>query len=175
MFVEVRVVAEEDSDLLLAAVEEAEAPVRGLVIEVEAAVELGAAAPFRAAMAALLATLTPLCPSSAISAELTHRQWTSSRSGPRKSLANRIASRARMAAGVMVTTAPAAPTSVLERTTVMRPLPSSQRCKSPQVSAAASERRNPRQRGRPPGPGRSGRAGRPALAFRSRGPGVSER
>ena len=41
MFVEVRV-AEEDSDLLLAAVEEAEAPVRGLVIEVEAAVEFGA-------------------------------------------------------------------------------------------------------------------------------------
>ena len=48
-----------------------------------------------------------------------------------------------MAAGVMATTAPWASASVLERMTVMRPLPSSQRCTSPQVSAAASERRNP--------------------------------
>ena len=48
-----------------------------------------------------------------------------------------------MAAGVMATTAPWASTSVLERTTVMRPLPSSQRCTSPQVNTAASERRNP--------------------------------
>ena len=36
----------------------------------------------------------------------------------------RMAFRARMAAGVMATTAPAASTSVLERMTVMRPLPS---------------------------------------------------
>ena len=43
----------------------------------------------------------------------------------------------------MATTAPAASTSVLERMTVMRPLPSSQRCTSPQVSDAASERLNP--------------------------------
>ncbi len=43
----------------------------------------------------------------------------------------------------MATTAPAASTSVLERTTVMRPLPSSQRWTSPQVSEAASERRRP--------------------------------
>ena len=56
--------------------------------------------------------------------------------------AGRMASRARMAAGVTATTAPAASTSVLERTTVMRPLPSSQRWTSPQASAAASERRN---------------------------------
>ena len=48
-----------------------------------------------------------------------------------------------MAAGVMVTTAPAASTSVLERTTVMRPLPSSQRCTSSQVREEASERRSP--------------------------------
>ena len=54
-----------------------------------------------------------------------------------------MASRACMAAGVMATTAPWASTSVLERMTVMRPLPSSQRCTSPQVSAAASERRRP--------------------------------
>ena len=33
--------------------------------------------------------------------------------------------------------------SVLERTTVMRPLPSSQRCTSPQVRDEASERRSP--------------------------------
>ena len=38
-----------------------------------------------------------------------------------------------MAAGVMAITAPWASTSVLERMTVMRPLPSSQRCTSPQV------------------------------------------
>ena len=56
---------------------------------------------------------------------------------------SRRASRARMAAGVMATTAPWASASVLERTTVMRPLPSSQRCTSPQVSDAASLRRNP--------------------------------
>ena len=43
----------------------------------------------------------------------------------------------------MATTAPWASASVLERTTVMRPLPSSQRWASPQVSAAASLRRNP--------------------------------
>ena len=48
-----------------------------------------------------------------------------------------------MAAGVMATTAPAASTSVLERTTVMRPLPSSQRWTSPQVRDEASERLNP--------------------------------
>ena len=48
-----------------------------------------------------------------------------------------------MAAGVMATVAPWASTSVLERTTVMRPEPSSQRTTSPQVSAAASERLNP--------------------------------
>ena len=48
-----------------------------------------------------------------------------------------------MAAGVMATTAPAASTSVLERMTVMRPLPSSQRCTSPQINAAASERLSP--------------------------------
>ena len=38
---------------------------------------------------------------------------------------------------------PAASTSVLERVTVMHPLPSSQRCTSSQVNAAASERRSP--------------------------------
>ena len=43
--------------------------------------------------------------------------------------------------GVMATTAPWASVSVLERMTVMRPLPSPQRCTSPQVSAAASLRR----------------------------------
>ena len=48
-----------------------------------------------------------------------------------------------MAVGVMATTAPWASASVLERITVMRPEPSSQRCTSPQVSAAASDRRNP--------------------------------
>ena len=48
-----------------------------------------------------------------------------------------------MATGVMATTAPWASASVLERMTVMRPLPSSQRWTFPQVSAAASERRNP--------------------------------
>ena len=57
--------------------------------------------------------------------------------------AGRPASRARMAVGVMATTAPCASTSVLERMTVMRPLPSSQRWASPQVNAAASPRRNP--------------------------------
>ena len=36
-----------------------------------------------------------------------------------------------MATGVMATTAPWASASVLERMTVMRPLPSSQRCTSP--------------------------------------------
>ena len=45
----------------------------------------------------------------------------------------RMASRAFMATGVMATTAPWASASVLERMTVMRPLPSSQRCTSPQV------------------------------------------
>ena len=48
-----------------------------------------------------------------------------------------------MAAGMMATTAPWASASVLERMTVMRPLPSYQRTTSPQISAAASERRNP--------------------------------
>ena len=43
----------------------------------------------------------------------------------------------------MATTAPAASTSVLERMTVMRPLPSSQRRTSPQVRDEASERRRP--------------------------------
>ena len=46
--------------------------------------------------------------------------------------AGRMASSALMAAGVMATTAPWASVSVLERATVMRPLPSSQRCTSPQ-------------------------------------------
>ena len=41
--------------------------------------------------------------------------------------AGRMAERACMAAGVMATTAPWASASVLERTTVMRPGPSSQR------------------------------------------------
>ena len=49
----------------------------------------GAAAPLRAAMAALLAILTPVWPSNAISAEVTYRQWAATRSGPRKSLAKR--------------------------------------------------------------------------------------
>ena len=48
-----------------------------------------------------------------------------------------------MAAGVMATTAPWASASVLERMTVMRPEPSSQRTTSPQVRDEASERRNP--------------------------------
>ena len=48
-----------------------------------------------------------------------------------------------MAVGVMATTAPWAPASVLERITADRPLPSSQSWMSPQVRAAASERRNP--------------------------------
>ena len=48
-----------------------------------------------------------------------------------------MASRGRMAAEVTATTAPWAPTSVLTRTTVMRPLPSSQ------VNAAASEHLSP--------------------------------
>ena len=48
-----------------------------------------------------------------------------------------------MAAGVMPTTAPWASVSVLERSTVMRPLPSSQRCTLPQVRDAVSERLNP--------------------------------
>ena len=77
-----------------------------------------------------------------------------------------------MAAGVMATTAPWASTSVLERITVMRPLPSSQRCTSPQVRAEASERRNPTV-------GQHGHQGhvklpplmRPARAFRCRGRG----
>ena len=57
--------------------------------------------------------------------------------------AARMAPSAFMAAGVMATTAPWASASVLERTTVMRPLPSSQRCTSPQVRDEASERLNP--------------------------------
>lgn len=48
-----------------------------------------------------------------------------------------------MAAGVMPTVALWASASVLERTAVMRPLPSSQRWTSPRVSAAVSERRSP--------------------------------
>ena len=47
-----------------------------------------------------------------------------------------------MAAGVMTTTVPWASVSVLERATVMRPLPSSQRCTSPQVRGEASERQS---------------------------------
>ena len=54
-----------------------------------------------------------------------------------------MAESAFIAMGVMATTAPTASASVLERTTVMRPEPSSQRCTSPQVSAAASDRRRP--------------------------------
>ena len=54
-----------------------------------------------------------------------------------------MASNAFMAAGVMATTAPWASTSVLERSTVMWPLPSSQRCTSPQMRDEASDRRNP--------------------------------
>ena len=45
--------------------------------------------------------------------------------------AGRMAERACMAAGVMATTTPWASASVLERITVMRPEPSSQRCTSP--------------------------------------------
>ena len=55
----------------------------------------------------------------------------------------RIASRAFIAAGATATTAPWASASVLERTTVMRPEPSSQRCTSPQVRDEASDRRRP--------------------------------
>ena len=65
-----------------------------------------------------------------------------------------------MAVGVMATTAPCASTSVLERMTVMRPLPSSQRWASPQVNAARCDA-TPRQRGQPPGPGRTCSAQRP--------------
>ena len=43
----------------------------------------------------------------------------------------------------MATTAPGASTSVLERMTVMRPLPSSQRWTSPQVRDETSVRRSP--------------------------------
>ena len=45
--------------------------------------------------------------------------------------------------GLTATTAPAASTSVLERITVMPPLPSSQRWMSPQVRDEASDRLNP--------------------------------
>ena len=55
----------------------------------------------------------------------------------------RMAFKAFMAVGVMATTAPWASVSVLERMTVIRPLPSSQRTTSLQVSDAASERLNP--------------------------------
>ena len=54
-----------------------------------------------------------------------------------------IASSVFMAAGVMATTALTACTSVLERMTMMRPLPSSQRWTSPQMRDAASDRRRP--------------------------------
>ena len=57
--------------------------------------------------------------------------------------AGRMAERACMAAGVMATVAPWASASVLERTTVMRPEPSSHCCTSPQVKAAASLRLSP--------------------------------
>ena len=49
-----------------------------------------------------------------------------------------------MAAGVMATTAPGAPASVLERTTVMWPEPLSQPCTSPQVSQRLGTRIVPR-------------------------------
>ena len=52
--------------------------------------------------------------------------------------AGRIAERAAMAAEVTATTAPWASASVLERTKVVRPEPSSQRCASPQVREAAA-------------------------------------
>ena len=57
--------------------------------------------------------------------------------------AGRMASKARVVAGMMATAAPWASASVLERTTVMRPLRSFQCWTLPKVSSAASGRLGP--------------------------------